>query len=630
MNILNVGCCFLILFLLLLEKEFYNNILVFFPSYHLYEKNEKSVGCFILNDEKSYFNNKKKIDILRRHRKLKEDTHTHKINTDKWNYNKNTSEGYLLDENNDDLNPKEKKYKKEKENYSYEREEKRDQGKDDNIDHNNKKCHYIKKEEASEEEKKIYDLMDEELKRNEEESREQKRDREIHENVKKRREQKKEEEEKEEENINKLIKEETGEKAGGEEEVERKKENTNEKVNENKNEQINENNNSILTCSNKLNYLELTPSRGQDNHLFSTDNHDCKSNIVNNIQMIDEKNEKLHNLNDNREEVRSGVGNISHIESEKKENKNNDKGLLFIEGYTQHKDQTLIIEKNKGNKMAFISPTNGDEKSPSDVSQNGIEMQKEEEGRIGTTRNSGNRGSSTGSSNYSTVSFSNLQIYDKMPENISNSYKIRNVHRHIHRPIYHAEINSSLKNNYSFIFLFLNTNDKVRMVPMNFLVQHSIVNLTDEQYDKLKGEKSVSIYDNNNPVKYQYETFEIKEDEANAFKDNYNDGNNNNNGGKNNKENESDSNKESEASTEENNKNAESKWSFDGTLVTYSIIILLVVILLSLTFIVYYYDLINKVKRLQKKRKNNKSLTIENDKSSDMYMDSSYGESTHV
>ncbi|CRH00554.1 hypothetical protein PRELSG_1020800 [Plasmodium relictum] len=231
------------------------------------------------------------------------------------------------------------------------------------------------------------------------------------------------------------------------------------------------------------------------------------------------------------------------------------------------------------------------------------------------------------SSNNSKVSLVDLKRHEDFSINSSEKYKIQNMQKHFPLYIFSSDSKYDLnfnKNNYSFASLDSSTNNS-DMVPMNFLISNSVINLTDDDYNKLMKEGSVKVYKDNELIDYKYEDFEIKdenkineedkvedEDKDDSYDDIYNKGT------------------ISERLPADDYK-VPKIYNKEGEIKNYVIIISVLLSLLLIIFIIYYFDLIQKFKRiLSKKRKSNKSMTIAAEKSSGIYIDNAFAETTNV
>ncbi|CRG97890.1 conserved Plasmodium protein, unknown function [Plasmodium gallinaceum] len=228
--------------------------------------------------------------------------------------------------------------------------------------------------------------------------------------------------------------------------------------------------------------------------------------------------------------------------------------------------------------------------------------------------------------NNNKVSLADLKRHEDFSINSSENYKKRSIQKFSPQYTLSSSLDSGLninKNKFSFVSLY-SKNNTSDTIPMNFLIHNSVMNITDNEYDKLMKEGSVKIYKDNHIVDYKYEDFEIKdENEINENKEKDN-----------NKDNiyeQIDDNNTSEKQSEDNYKNHK-KYIKDDDIIKYAIIISIFLILLLIIFIIYYFNLIRKIKGIlfKKKRKPNKSMTIAAEKSTGIYIDDSFAETTNV
>ncbi|SBS84569.1 conserved Plasmodium protein, unknown function [Plasmodium ovale] len=615
MNIINVRYCFLIFSFFLVEKEFSTNGVIApscFNEHHVCEKNKDSSNGHLSKGERNYDGAYKKSRLLNNHvNLLHEETHEDATFMSKYKSGNDLGRS-LFYENSGDNYVQKRKQKNGNENLNSEDEKKinelinRDMEENENKleeDRNDKVDNEGKRENEGEEqedgeaeegedeevnEKKINELINFEKEKNDEKVKEEIKEREAEE-AKQKREERQERQEREKQEVRKEQPQQ-GERNAGK-------------------DQRKGNKTSGIECSNKLSYLEVTSGKERHNQIVRRNDYDNFSKFVD-VKM-GEKDNNSGKTNGNISVVKGDEVGTTHMNRVKRENRINGKDLHFMEEKIESKGNAKVTEK--GNRNTYKSIV--DSGIGTDIGEEKLGECNREDEKNGTQCIN------------SKVSFPSLDVYDKMFVTLNKNINIKNIHKHVPQSIFSPRLNGNLKNSGITIsrdfasFLSLNTNVDVEMMPINFKVSNSVVKITDDAYNKLMKENSVNVYDKDKLVQYEYENFEVKDDPPYDPKE-YNEK------GKNDEENENEEDDEDDENAE-NKKGANG--TFNGILVTYAIIILLVVILLLLTFVVYYYDIINKIKmRLTKKRKNNKSMTIANDKSSGIYVDGSYGDSTHV
>ncbi|SCM23478.1 conserved Plasmodium protein, unknown function [Plasmodium chabaudi chabaudi] len=329
----------------------------------------------------------------------------------------------------------------------------------------------------------------------------------------------------------------------------------------------NENTNPKIKCSNKLNYIELESSNADKKFTSENYNNDVISFI--NIKTKD-KVSFIDKINENVAKFKDyyNTNKISNVEQ------------MEIEPNSIKTDQNNVDEqiknKNKVQDNATLHNNNH--------------------------------------------SFLDSKGYNKYHMFFNNNLK--NINKHINAHKYNDNLNETMKSNGRIKsgftnFLMENQEDESHSAPINFGRRSSVLNITNDEYSKLLNEGSVLVYDKDEVVPYKYDAFEVKDDNVEDMKQN--DDNNNNH---------IDGDYTNDISSQNN---PEEDDQFKGTILTCVTIIIILTIIILVAFIIYYYDIINKIRvKLQKKGKNNKSMTIKNDKSSGMYIDNYYDNSTHV
>ncbi|CXI61451.1 conserved Plasmodium protein, unknown function [Plasmodium berghei] len=332
----------------------------------------------------------------------------------------------------------------------------------------------------------------------------------------------------------------------------------------------NENRDPKIKCSNKLNYIELEYSNIDKKLISEKYNNDVISFI--NIKTKD----KIYfrdKINENITKIKDHDANkISNIEQ------------MEVEPNIIKKDQNVTYEqiknKNKMQGNAILHNNNH--------------------------------------------AFLDSKEYNNFHTFFNNNLKNINKHTNSHK--YNNNLNGITKShditkgNFT-IFITENQEDDSLVLPINFERRNSVLNISNDEYTKLMNEGSVLVYDKDEVVPYKYDAFEVKNDSVNDMKENNNNDNNSSN----------DSIYRDKSNDASSQNNPEEEDQFKGTILTCVTVIIILAIMFLIGFIIYYYDIINKLRvKFQKKGKNNKSMTIKNDKSSGMYIDNYYDNSTHV
>ncbi|CAD2094868.1 conserved Plasmodium protein, unknown function [Plasmodium vinckei lentum] len=328
----------------------------------------------------------------------------------------------------------------------------------------------------------------------------------------------------------------------------------------------NENTNPKIKCSNKLNYIELESSNIDKKFTSENYNNDVISFI--NIKTKD-KISFIDKINENIAKIKDNydINKISNIEQ------------MEVEPNSIKKDQKIVDEQIKNKNK---------------VQDN-------------TMLHNNNH------------SFLDSKEYNK--HHIFFNNNLKNINKHINSHKYN-DLNGTVKSNGRIKsgftnFLVEKQEDDSHAAPINFGRRSSVLNITNDEYSKLLNEGSVLVYDKDEVVPYKYDAFEVKDDHADDMK--HHDNNNNSH---------IDGDYINDISSQNN---PEEEDQFKGMILTCVTIIIILTIIILIGFIIYYYDIINKVRvKLQTKGKNNKSMTIKNDKSSGMYIDNYYDDSTHV
>ncbi|CAD2108297.1 conserved Plasmodium protein, unknown function [Plasmodium vinckei] len=328
----------------------------------------------------------------------------------------------------------------------------------------------------------------------------------------------------------------------------------------------NENTNPKIKCSNKLNYIELESSNIDKKFTSENYNNDVISFI--NIKTKD-KISFIDKINENIAKIKDNydINKISNIEQ------------MEVEPNNIKKDQKIVDEqiKNK-NKVQDNTMLHNNSHS-----------------------------------------FLDSKEYNKYHLFFNNNLK--NINKHINAHKYN-DLNGTVKSNGRIKsgftnFLVEKQEDDSHAAPINFGRRSSVLNITNDEYSKLLNEGSVLVYDKDEVVPYKYDAFEVKDDHVDDMK--HYDNNNN-------------SHIDGDYINDISSQNSpEEEDQFKGMILTCVTVIIILTIIILIGFIIYYYDIINKVRvKLQTKGKNNKSMTIKNDKSSGMYIDNYYDDSTHV